>query len=495
MAVDNIARGMAAEKSDDKSTAEKSITNEIEVENGVFYLNRFGDFNPTASTILNGKRQKLFISLSGVKEVTVDFGINNEPTTDNEGYYIYFYNAKGIGFEFRRFTTSVAKFTPPSNANSFKAMAFFKGLTIDTIKVTLTGTDKITLIKNVKKDVYTGNDTEMTFPYMVDGEYYNTCKVKLPPNYSPTGKSVPIIYFVHGSGDYRRLDSWHITDSYMDYYNYLIDQGYAIFDCYGWTSKYGYEFTNGENGTKSTNGANTWGLPLNVKAAIAGLKWFGENFNVDLNNVSIMTKSLGGLTAGMMCYQNEIKIKACCMLAPEIDILAHRSLGYDETGFRTIAAETGMTDVETFVSAGCTKETTAGYKYLQTHAEKLNGSCPTWKNLIGCPMETKIKNSLDKTTDETLYKTCDIPTKIWVAQDDDTVSYNNCKAYVQQLLNGGCNAELRTMPNNTGKHHAVDNDENALKEASVTTRLGIVHENVPTAYVEAEEYIKKYMFK
>lgn len=76
------------------------------------------------------------------------------------------------------------------------------------------------------------------------------------------------------------------------------------------------------------------------------------------------------------------------------------------------------------------------------------------------------------------------PIKIWIAEDDKTVSIDNCKGFVQSLHNGGYKAEIRLMPANTGAHHAVDNDPAALQTLDVTTRLGVHYDSVPTAYYE-----------
>ena len=48
------------------------------------------------------------------------------------------------------------------------------------------------------------------------------------------------------------------------------------------------------------------------------------------------------------------------------------------------------------------------------------------------------------------------------------------------------------MPDGTGGHHSVDNDENALKTTNVTTPLGKTYESVPTAYFELEQFFRKY---
>ena len=91
------------------------------------------------------------------------------------------------------------------------------------------------------------------------------------------------------------------------------------------------------------------------------------------------------------------------------------------------------------------------------------------------------------------YKVCNVPIKIWSAPDDTSAWYASCERQISILKNGGAKAELRTMPEGTGGHHAVDNDPNALQTTNITTKLGVNYETVPTAYYELAKYCDSFL--
>ena len=93
---------------------------------------------------------------------------------------------------------------------------------------------------------------------------------------------------------------------------------------------------------------------------------------------------------------------------------------------------------------------------------------------------------------KTMMRICPTPTKIICAVDDNAVSYGLCEAYVQSIKNCGGLAEMRALPANTGKHHAVDNADAALKVSSITTKCGVTYSNVPLAYAEMVQYFRRF---
>lgn len=322
--------------------------------------------------------------------------------------------------------------------------------------------------------------SDITFMFDV-GDYNTRGYLKLPPNYDRFGEAVPLIVFVHGSGDFTNIDSASMTSLYDEYYNYLRDCGYAVFDCYGWTSKY-------PNGS-----SHTWGVPINMEAYKKGIKHVLKTYNLDGDNIFVSCKSLGGIVAAALALDGTIKIRACGMLAPLLDPLSTGKLGYSRENRVRLAAEWGfegdwqsVLDVE-----NDDYDAAAAKAYIATQADKIAGWNPMWKNMP-LPLATKVDNSLNYKNDDTAYRYCDTPVKIWIAPDDASELYNLSANFVRTLKNGGCIAELRIMPEGTGGHHAVDNDPAALKKASVTTALGVTHTNVPTAYYELSQWFDRF---
>ena len=323
--------------------------------------------------------------------------------------------------------------------------------------------------------------------------YYTGALLRLPPNYSSVGDKVPLIYFAHGSGDYSDRNETEFSKYYMDYIQYLQDEGHAIIDVNGNTSKY------------TTTGACQWGNPTNMAAIKQGIKWVCRNYNVDINRIYVMSKSLGGLQAINMCYENDMHIKACCPLAPELDMICD-GLGYYPNERKNNADDLGFSeDVNNVLDTPYDKSIEKLYKkseeykqYIRDNATKLLGHNPAWRGVIGISASEMVEYPIqgDYTAQgqqmSTQNRFCIVPTKIFIAQDDTAVSYEMSKGYIQSLKNGGCVGELRTMPSGTGGHHAVDNDENALKVDTITTYCGVVHHDVPLAYVEVVQFFKRY---
>lgn len=313
----------------------------------------------------------------------------------------------------------------------------------------------------------------------------------LPPNYSEYGEKVPIIYFSHGSGDYQSILNTEFSVNYMDYIRYLCDEGFAIFDCYGWTDLY-------------TTAGCQMANPTNMSAIKQGLKWVCDNYNVDINHVYVTGKSLGGLQAINMCYERDLPIKACCPIAPEIDATSI-GFGYEKEGRKAYAKDLGFTVDTNGVleeeGAKLLSGFSANFKaYAKENAHKLQGYNPLWRNLLNANVQELIQFQIDAdhliglpNKIKTMTRICDTPTKIIVAIDDTAVSHDLCKAYIQSIKNGGGVGEMRSLPINTGKHHAVDNDPNALKVESIITKCGITHTNVPLAYAEMVQFFRRYM--
>lgn len=355
------------------------------------------------------------------------------------------------------------------------------------------------------------NDKTIPFAYRVYPTYYTDVSdnittlteknvftsgiLMLPPNYSENGEKVPLIYFSHGSADYYNIITTDFPSHYMDYIKYLCDEGYAIFDCYGWTNMY------------TTSGAQM-GNPTNMCAIRQGIEYVCRYYNVDINSIYVTGKSLGGLQAINMCYEHSLNVKACCPIAPELDMTSI-GFGYDVNCRKSFAEDLHFEPINSPVldeegSKSLAAFSTQFKEYAKSNANKLLGYNPLWRGLIGANAEELIQFQIDGQDGrfednkglpnkiKTMSRICNVPTKIICAIDDKAVSHDLCKAYLQSLKNGGCIGEMRSLPSGTGGHHAVDNDKNALKVESITTKCGIVHTDVPLAYAEMVQFFRRF---
>lgn len=353
------------------------------------------------------------------------------------------------------------------------------------LKIFYLGKTNITLdnvYERKMKEEYQERDIYIT--YDISRNYKNKGCLKLPKNYSRGGEKVPLVIFIHGSADYGKIDSV-ITTKYMEFYNYIRDSGYALFDCYGYGTKYS---------EKTAGYANTWGIPLNDTCYVKGVEFILENYNIDRNNIFVACKSLGGLQAMSFFVKNIINVKAFGLLSPELNIL-NVYMGYESMTKKMIAKELNFSeDVNGVLNFRQGESIPEGfYDYLIENLQKWVGVFGYMCGVINESEDDlllKIKTHTGKGYVRRLPNT---RIKIWIAEDDLAVSYESSKNFIESLNRSGCHGELRTMPKGTGGHHSVDTDENALKKVDVTTNLGIKYESIPLAYYELVEWFDSFL--
>ena len=370
------------------------------------------------------------------------------------------------------------------------------------IELTAYGTSNITEVFNPSFGSNVTGTRWYRFGYKV-GEYvdsngalapvYNTGMMMLPPNYSASGKPVPVVISVHGSQAYLTKDGTQIAD-YEPYYNYLNDCGYALIDCYGWTLRY----------PDASGEYNPYIMPTTCAAYTSLLQLMLKSFNLDADNVFVLCKSLGGHMAAWISA--ELPVRATAMLAPALNL----NLGYTTKARTAIGSDLGLVGIaDTSVDESwttpeaCYADFLSNYRtswtaaqkqaFYQANEEKLVAWNAETKRVIGSTaaglLEMAAKTQWS-TSERALGRIGFAPIKIWCAQDDAAVNYNLCVTFSQQLRNAGFDGILRTMPNDTGGHHSVDTDENAPQQTNITTPLGYEYETVPLAYYEAWQWFE-----
>lgn len=324
---------------------------------------------------------------------------------------------------------------------------------------------------------------------------YTTGIMMLPPNYDPEGAPSPVILFCHGSSSYTNM-SGTVDSGHNPFLEFLVDCGYAVIDCYGWTNRY--------PDVNAINRPSLWSIPTCCKTYVSLVNLMTDAFNLDKNNMFVLCKSLGGHIAAWL--STALPIKAACFLAPSIrmnlgsDSYVHREAIIEDLDLHgVIDSEFGWDTEEDCLEDFISNWGNNGWnsakreRFYIANESKLIGVSPEFINVIGKTPEEKLAIAAYFQYDSTLTKMGCPPTKIWVAMDDENVSTNFILTYAQQIRNSGTFAEVRIMPNDTGKHHATDYDPQALKTLDVTTPLGYHYDSVATAYYEAWEFIEKYV--
>ena len=330
------------------------------------------------------------------------------------------------------------------------------------------------------------DENEITFIYEVNGgdnnNYYSTGIIKLPPNYTQEGQPTRAIIWCHGSGDYMDKTSQVISRHYSQYIQYLVDEGYAVIDFWGWSTKFDIR-------------AAQMATPTGMSCITQGYKWVVENYNIAKDGVFVFGKSLGGINAISLCSNKGVPVLACCGLAPEINPI-HVAFGYNVDARRSVAIDFGFTNYDVLLEETVDTTSEAFKICVSENADKISGYNPLWTGLIDVPMSKLVNMSEWANGHDTVWDSAHrifpIPIKIFIAEDDGACSYNVCNKFIKTIKNSNYIGELRTMPSGTGGHYSVDSDDKALKVESIVTRLGITHTNVPLAYVEMLQFFRRY---
>ena len=342
------------------------------------------------------------------------------------------------------------------------------------------------------------NEISEKLTYKVSDDIHTTSRLMLPPNYSTDGEKVPVILWLEGSGS--SLSSWNgdFNSNKLPYLQYLRDEGFAVFSVYAWGNEYAEKYPKCGN-------SFPYPIPINLACIKEGIEYICSRYNLDTDNLHIMSKSQGGQVSLYYASCNELNVKSIGMFAPVLDYLSMPGEAMYKDTRAAIAEELGFTgDVEYFASDRFLSYSEEGRAFLRENLDKLKILNEAWTNLTGAELEELFESSMNdcetfwteqiwKTDRTDIYthteyvKTATVPVKIWGAADDAATPYLKMVEVVAQLKNGGSVAELVTLPNGTGGHSCADVGSTRV---DVTTALGIEHKNVPIGWVENIEWIR-----
>ena len=375
---------------------------------------------------------------------------------------------------------------------------------------------------NVCKNPNITDGSKIPLSYIVDGNTYTSGQLLLPPNYTINRKPCPLVVVLHGTSS---MNTWTEEIGSNDIastrylLNYLTNEGFAVFDCYCFTSRYYSSSFQNQDAP----------LPIFLQAYTSGIKYVCKNYNVDIDNVFFFAMSAGG-NLGQMVIHNcgDIKPRAVAMLCPTTGfahllfrtyflysqmrsiVVDYLNLTNEEGADTFISTNLGLNSnaVNTFVNnhkdafAGliCSAIAVHGATYDQQFEWMLTGvkTLPEWMSDLSLPniptaWVTSPSTGIPAFVEHPeLTSYSDVPVKYWQSFDDANVSGHANYTIYTWLKNGGTNVQWRTLPDGTGGHHAVDTDPNALK-SSGTTRLGISYTDIATTYVEMADFFYKHM--
>lgn len=337
--------------------------------------------------------------------------------------------------------------------------------------------------------------------------YYDNGYIKLPPNYSPDGAPVPLVVYIHGSNGFG-FDGVN-NGKYGEYRNFIVNNGYALCDCSGLTNADHYK------GTPSYSEADTSVVAEDVFFApsfISCIKNLVDhitaNYNVKEDGVYIFGKSSGGYTLHMLTQTHGLNIKAAASLAPAISTFANMRyyINYDYSSTCRAFRQLGVTE-PTQGDANWGNASSGNMKLILDNIHALRQIDPMFvgtdltdaqvaelvQNVYGTGVSNYKYNFNNSSACMAVLNSAvthvTVPTKIWIASDDSSVSYGESKLYVAMAQRGGSQCYLRRMATGTGGHNSVDS--NGIK-VNYRPKYSDTLVNIPVAYAELVDWFNRW---
>lgn len=330
------------------------------------------------------------------------------------------------------------------------------------------------------------------------GRHFDNGFIILPPNYDERGEPVPLAIYVHGTNGYY-FNEMSIS-LYKEYLNFVSLNGYAVVDCSGLSDLYGFN-------VDGTDNINCKISPISLSCFTSLYNFVLRNYNIRNDGCYIFGKSSGGLMTAWFSHNNVIPIRAAAGLAPSFNMVGS-DIRYGCSSRAQVKfwlSLFGCDSIEENIADGVQPLSTTEMKYVVSQYEKFIGYDPIaiesnmdYKLLLDemANIENETYNGLPRpiyknysqVTDiiNSAFKMSKVPFKIWHAVDDDSVLIYTSEWFSDMTRRSGGLCLLRRFPENTGKHHAVDNAENAPK-CSYKTKFGEEVE-IPVAYAELVDW-------
>lgn len=457
----------------------------LSCEGGCFASETYYSF--AARDYRNWSRNAYLIFMDNVKMIRF-----KQPNTVNKVTFVFFdANGTKIGSKLSEWKYQIV----PDNA---KWMEFeFEG-TSDTAQIDFVGVENMSVVEKKRFQRHTPSEK---LTYKVSDKLFDTSRLMLPPNYSIDGDAVPLILWMDGSGNFTTWDA-EISQAKVPYLQYLNNEGFAVLSVFSWGYNLWYDIVGLGN-------AHPYVLPTNIECIKKCIEYVIDRYNIDPDQIHVMSKSQGGQVALYLASQNEINAKTIGMFAPVLDYFSMPGESMYKGSREGIAKCLGLEgDVEYFISDEYYTFSEQAKTFLTQNLEKMCRLNASWTNLVGGVLEERFEDSWEdgkKFWEERYWehpglmniythyeyaKTASVPVSIWGAADDDNTPYLKMVEVVKQLKNGGSEAYLNTLPNNTGGHSAAD--VSSVNVVSGTTALGISYVDIPVGWVENVAFIRQH---
>lgn len=486
-------------------------------------------------------RSSMLIKLNGATKVT---GVNINGFTVHEYSQVFSY--LGTSAEGAKFRTACRyiKIEKQSSTLPDETYLSFDGFPEEVYNVQIE--------KGVSNGVYPSGDANAgkraaeTLVFDVDGDVFTTAKLLLPPNYSINGDKVPLFIYSACDGSYRGTESngygWNNAidrnDSKNDLTNelqYMADEGFAVMNIYPWGS---YNNTN----YPGCGWSGALALPVTLKAFEKAVEYVTTRFNISDQYVFQASHSGSGkLSSFYAAHRPNFNLRHIYAFAPVIDGFCFYQWGASFGDMRRAMHHEMNFDVSvgngsTFLSSNAWPIHNGGKAFIQANYGKFAQCAATnWMNLTEQDFEDKWADTVEfggtwhttrtssptkatwEALDGTIYNNNTlaisgdgVPITIFGAADDDDCPYLVMREFVNQLNNGGGDADLVTLPMigaedydgeeyNANDPHPLNSGHQAAmyyhSKTNVQTRYGGTYAAVPYGWWYAVQDIKARFLK
>ena len=346
----------------------------------------------------------------------------------------------------------------------------------------------------IEKGTSGGHLLSETLVFDVGEDVCTTARLILPNSYTIKGKKVPLMIWCACDGSYPNwnyaIDTVGSSPSVItSALQYLTNQGFAVMNVYPWGSYNFLHFPNcGQSGAVP--------VPVTLRAYEKAVEYVTTRFNISDTNIFMTSWSGSGkLSAYYAIHHPSFNLRHIYAFSPVVDGGVWRMCETlsGASGFRgatnaEMHFKGTQSQINAYLTGGNTMSVEDAIAFKQLNAEKFaKFSSIKWQNLVGCYMsdgELHQHNIDDKIADTvawgeswrtttgypniptsytgwdslegTVYNRYDLtitsdgaPITIIGAKDDAACPYLAMKEFIIQLQNGGAEANIITLPNDT----------------------------------------------
>ncbi len=408
----NIIRGIKKDGSIyEVGKKESKLSLNIKLEEGV--IGNTGIESYRYSEFSSGKRSAYYINLDGCKNISFD-----------QNCKVYKY---GDSHSYTGFINAIAN----SNVSVSNCKYIRIGCENTVNRISVHYSDSYDV--HEEKRVQMNQDFDRV-TFRVDSNIFTSSLLMLPPNYTATGKKVPLILWDNGDGNYINWNEYNIggnKNGPKTGLEYLRDSGFAVLEIYSWGSFY-YQGNNEYYYGCGNRGAMP--IPTHIKTHNAGVQYICDRYNIDIENVFHLSKSGSGKLALYYALEKpEFGLKSIYAFAPVFDDLNFGRWGF--SGYRRalyaeLNPEGTQDQLEQFLNGYDDTDTAninhhgwyfnnrimygphntgedmipedvashlfeINQDFIRKNISKFTTVCVSWMNLVGQTPEEKFQDTLD----------------------------------------------------------------------------------------------------